>query len=329
MLRIEFWRTFAIVAVTAFSTGHALAQLSGAGSTLSRDLMSRWSQAHGARVGGVAYEAIGSSRGIEHARKGEVDFGVSDLPLTSVALSQSNLRQIPLAATAVAVIVNVPGLEGQSLRLTGDVLASIYTGKVTAWDHSMIRSINPGIKLPNAPIVPIWRADGSGQTYVFSSFLARRNGIWARSVGITQQLSNLPGRGVVGGAALVAAVRATPGAIGYEGLGAARAANLQMVMLRNAADQFVAPNEASVTEALSKARWSFDNNENAADLDASPGAGTYPMTAVIYAMVPASSANARRSLGYLVDAVQRGDGSVSAAGFVPLPGIVKTAIAAK
>jgi phosphate transport system substrate-binding protein len=329
MAGIKFGRKLAAFAFAGLSASHAFAQLSGAGSTLSRDLMSRWSQAYGPRLGGVTYEAVGSSRGIEHARKGEVDFGVSDLPLTAVALSQSNLRQLPLAATAVAVIVNVPGLEGQTLRLTGDVLASIFSGKVTAWDHSMIRGINPGIKLPATPIVPIWRADGSGQSYVFSSFLTRRNGTWARSVGISQQLSNLSGRGVVGGAALVAAVRATPGAIGYEGLGAARAANLQMASLRNASDQFVAPSEASVTEALSKARWSFDNNENAADLDASPGAGTYPMTAVIYAMIPAASTNAKKSSGYLVDAVQRGDASVSAAGFVPLPGIVKTAIAAK
>lgn len=329
MSRFQLSRRLTTAALASFMAFSSFAQLSGAGSTLSRDLMSRWSQAYGPKAGGVTYEAVGSTRGLEHARRGEVDFAVSDLPLTAVALQQSSLRQLPLAATAVTVIVNLPGLENQTLRLSGDVLASIFSGKVTNWDHSTIRGINPNVKLPNLAITPVWRADGSGQSYVLSSFLTRRNGTWARSVGITQQFSSLPGRGVVGGAALVAAVRSTPGAIGYEGLGAARAANLQMVALRNAADQFVAPNETSVTEALSKARWSFDNNENAADLDASPGAGTYPMTTVIYALIPASSANAKKSSGYLVDAVQRGDASVTAAGFVPLPGNIKTALAAK
>jgi ABC-type phosphate transport system substrate-binding protein len=84
-----------------------------------------------------------------------------------------------------------------------------------------------------------------------------------------------------------------------------------------------------VTEALSKARWSFDSPENAADLDASPGAGTYPMTAVVYAVIPNASANAKKTAAYLLDAVQRGDGAVSASGFIPLPPSVKTTLASK
>lgn len=323
-------RAAAITALFALAASfNASAQVGGAGSTLARDLMSRWSQTFGARVGGVVYEPVGSSRGIEHARRGEVDFGVSDLPLTAVALSQSNLRQLPLAATAVAVVVNLPELGNKELRLSGDVLATIFSGKVTTWDHSTIRGINPGLKLPNREITPIWRADGSGQSYVLSSFLTRRNGTWARSIGITQQFSGLPGKGVVGGAAMLAAVRATPGAIGYEGLGAARGAGLALVSLRNASDQYVSPSEATVTEAISKARWSFDIAENAADLDASPGAGTYPMSAVIYAVIPNASSNAKKASSYLIDAVQRGDAAVAASGFVALPAAVKTAISPK
>jgi phosphate transport system substrate-binding protein len=324
MLRSAAFGTFVLFAAT-----NVFGQISGAGSTLSRDLMSRWAQAQGAKAGGVTYEAVGSTRGVEHARKGEVDFGVTDVPLTTIALGQSNLRQVPLAATAVVVVVNVPEIDKQPLRLTGDILANIFTGKIATWDHSTIRSINPSLKLPSRPIVPLWRTDGSGQSYVFSSYLSRQNPAWRRAVGTTQQLAGLSGRGVVGGAAMLAALKATPGAIGYEGFAAARASGLSLASLRNASDQFVVPSDAAIGEALSKARWSFDTAENSADLDASPGAGTYPMSALIYAVIPSTGANARKTLAFLLDAVQTGDASVTATGFLPLPATAKTAIASK
>jgi phosphate transport system substrate-binding protein len=236
---------------------------------------------------------------------------------------------MPLAATAVAVMVNLPELSGQSLRLSGDILANIYSGKITAWDHSSIRAMNPGVKLSATAIVPVWRVDGSGQSYVFSSYLSRQNQTWRRATGATQQLSGLSGRSVVGGSAMLAAVKSTVGAIAYEGYGAARASGLSLVSLRNASDQFVAPSDASINEALTKARWSFNTAENAADLDASPGAGTYPMATVIYALLPPSSAGVKRATNYLLDAVQNGDASVVASGFLPLPGTAKAALTAK
>jgi phosphate transport system substrate-binding protein len=320
----------ALAAIFSLSIGASVcAQVSGAGSTLSRDLMARWGASYGTKVGGVTYEAVGSTRGVEHARRAEVDFGVTDIPLTAVGLTQSNLRQMPLAATAVAVIVNVPELSGQALRLNGDILANIYNGKITTWDHSTIRSINPGVKLPGTTIVPIWRADGSGQSYVFSSYLSRQNQTWRRATGASSQLSGLSGRSVVGGSAMLAAVKSTVGAIGYEGYGAARASGIPVASLRNASDQFVSPSENSINEALAKTRWSFGTAENAADLDASPGAGTYPMATVIYALLPPSSASVKKAASYLLDAMQNGDASVVASGFLPLPATAKTALAAK
>lgn len=160
-----FWRCkpacgALLAAILAASPSHA--QLSGAGSSLARDVLSGWATAFGAAVGGVTYEPVGSSRGVDHARAGEVDFGVSDIPLTGAALRQSSLKQIPLAASGVVVAINLPELSNQSLRLTGDILASIYTGKIEKWNHSQITSINPGVKLPDRAIVPVWRSDARG-----------------------------------------------------------------------------------------------------------------------------------------------------------------------
>jgi phosphate transport system substrate-binding protein len=304
------------------------AQLSGAGSSLARDVLAGWASAFGAVVGGVTYEPVGSSRGVEHAKAGEVDFGVSDVALTAAALRQSSLKQIPLAASAVVIAINLPELGSQSLRLTGDVLAGIYTGKIEKWNHSQIAGINPGVKLPDRAIVPIWRSDGSGQSYVFSSYLSRQNGAWRRATGTQSQLRGLSGRSVVGGASMLATIRATPGAIGYEGYAGARSAGLVLASLRNASDQFIAPSPESITEALAKARWSFDTAENSADLDASPGNASYPLAAVIYALVPSTVAAPRKNAsGFLARAVQQGDSVVTGAGFLPLPAPVKTAVA--
>jgi phosphate transport system substrate-binding protein len=314
-------------AFTIASTCYA--QLSGAGSSFARDLMTRWSTTYGASVGGVIYEAVGSSRGIEHVKANEVDFGVSDVPLTIAALRQANLKQIPLAASAVVVAINLPELDGQVLRLHGDILASIYTGKIDKWNHSQIATANPGVKLPDRAIVPLWRSDGSGQSYVFSAYLSRASVTWRRTLGTANQLKGLSGRGVVGGAVMLATLRSTPGAIGYEGVGAVRTAGLAMASLRNAADQFVAPSTSSINEALLKARWSFDNTENAADLDASAGATSYPMAAVVYALVPVTaSAQRKDATGFLVRATQQGDADVTAAGFLPLPAAAKASVAA-
>jgi phosphate transport system substrate-binding protein len=319
----------ALAAAMSLAASTSYAQLSGAGSSFARDLMTRWSATYGAGVGGVTYEAVGSTRGVEHIKAGEVDFGVSDVPLTAAGLRQASLKQIPLAASAVVVAVNVPELAGQTLRLNGDILASIYTGKIDKWNHGQIAGANPGVKLPDRPIVPLWRSDGSGQSYVFSAYLSRNNSAWRRTIGTVSQLRGLSGRSVVGGASMLASIRATPGAVGYEGFGGAQSAGLALSAVKNAADQYIAPNAASINEALTKARWAFDTAENSADLDAAAGSGSYPMAAVVYALVPAA-ANAQRkdATAYLVRAIQQGDSDVAAAGFLPLPATAKASVAA-
>lgn len=300
----------------------AQAQVTGAGSTLVRDLMSGWATQFGPASGGVAYEAQGSSAGVARATEQSIDFGVSDVPLTSAALRQAGLRQVPLAGAAVAVIVNLPELGGKPIKLNGDVLAEIYQGTITQWNHAQIVGANPGLALPNRAIVPIWRADGSGQSYVFSTYLSRGNSKWRRLVGPTNNLALTAGRSARGGQALLDAVKATPGAVGYESLGAAKKAGLPVAELLNGSGKSVAPNAASVGEALQSAQWFKDSN--AADLDGSAGLGTYPMTAVPYALIPIAPKKGRVSaLPFIQAAVAQGDALVTQGGFFPLPVVAK------
>ena len=305
----------------------AQAQVSGAGSTLVRELMTGWSTQYGSASGGVTYEAIGSSAGVARATEQSVDFGVTDVPMTAGALRQAGLRQMPLAGAAVAVVVNLPELGGKAIKLNGDILADIYQGNITSWNHSQIVGFNPGTPLPNRAIVPIWRSDGSGQSYVFSTYLSRGNPKWRRVVGATQTLNLTTGKSAKGGQAVLEAVKATPGAVGYDALGAAQKAGLGIAELLNGSGKSVAPNAASIAEALDKAQWSKD--ANAADLDGSAGPGAYPMAAVPYALVPIAVKKARNSaLPFIQAAVAQGDAQVKQVGFLPLPAVAKGLTAA-
>lgn len=315
-----------VLMLTALSF-QAQAQIIGAGSTLVRELMTGWTSQYGAASGGTSYDAVGSSAGVAKASEQSVDFGVSDVPLTAAALRQAGLRQVPLAGAAVAVVVNLPELGGKPIKLNGDILADIYMGSITQWNHSQIKAANPGLPLPNRAIVPVWRNDGSGQSYVFSTYLSRGNGKWRRVASSTSNLSLTIGKGVKGGQALLDAVKATPGAVGYDALGAAQKSGLGIAELLNSAGKSVAPNTASIAEALERAQWQKDTN--AADLDASAGTGAYPMTVVPYALVPVTLKKGRNSaLPFVQAAVAQGDALVKQAGFLPLPAVAKGLTAA-
>ncbi len=323
LLASRHQRFFVTMALAISCATPAWAQVQGAGSTLARSLMAAWAEQYGAVVGGVSYEAQGSSMGVSRATEQSVDFGVTDVAMTAVALRQAGLKQVPLAATAVAVVVNLPELAGRPLRLNADILADIYQGTITQWNHSQIAGNNPGLVLPARAIVPLWRADGSGQSFVFSTYLSRGNSKWRRLISSTSNLQLTAGKGVRGGQALIDAVKATPGGVAYESVAGARASGLPIAELQNAAAKYIAPTSAAVDQALGAANWAADNN--AADLDGSAGAGAYPMAAITYALIPAVPKTGRKSANaFFTQALTQGDAAVQKAGFNTLPATGKT-----
>ncbi len=306
-----------------FCASAAQAQISGAGATSVREVMVSWASQFSAAFGGASYEGVGSSVGVSRATEQTTDFGVTDVPVTGTVLRKAGLRQLPLVSSAVAVFVNLPELSGTAIKLNGGILADIYQGVITHWNHAIIAGANPGVTLPNKPIVPIWREDGSGQTYVLTGYLSRNSIKWKRSLSTTANLSLNVGKGVRGGQAMIDAVKATPGAIGYDILGSAKKSGLTIAQLQNAAGKSVAPSDVSIKAALGSATWSNDNN--AADLDGSEGAGTYPLTTVAYALVPlAPKAGRKNALPFLQTVVAQGDAQARLAGFEPLPAAAKS-----
>ena len=315
------------VALALLCASTAQAQVTGAGSTLMRDLMTGWATQYGSVSGGATYEAVGSSSGLAKATEQSVDFGVVDVPLTAAALRLAGLRQVPLAGAAVAVVVNLPELAGKPIKLNGAILGDIFQGSITQWNNAIIAGANPGLALPNRAITPVWRSDGSGQSYVFSTYVSRGNPGWRRAVGQANNLSLTTGVSAKGGQAVLDAVKATPGAIGYDALGAAQRSGLGIAELLNGSGKSVAPNTASISQAMERAVWNKDSN--AADLDGSAGPGAYPMAAVPYSLIPITLKKGRNNaLPFVQSAVAQGDARVTQAGFVPLPAVAKGLVSA-
>ncbi len=185
------------------STAAANAELKGAGSSLIAPLMGNWINGFEARTSGtikVVYGSVGSGAGIAAITNRTVDFGASDAPLTPEQASACNgCVQIPWALTATGMGFHLDGVK--KLNLSGPVIAGIYFGKITKWNDAKIKKLNPGVHLPGTPITPVFRSDGSGDTYAFTNYLSKVSKAWKNERGYSTAVSfpvGVGGKGNVG-----------------------------------------------------------------------------------------------------------------------------------
>src|SRR5271165_3805428 len=156
-----------------FVTGVQAQQITGAGATFPAPVYTKWGEQAKAAVGvELNYQAIGSGGGQNQILQRTVDFGASDAPMAPEKLDSGKLLQFPTVMGSVVVIVNIPGVETNQLKLTGDLLADIYDGKIAKWNDPKLTEANNGVTLPGVAIAPVYRADGSGTTYVYTSYLS-------------------------------------------------------------------------------------------------------------------------------------------------------------
>jgi phosphate transport system substrate-binding protein len=306
------------------------AQVSGNGSSFARELISTWAKGYGDTVGGVSYEPNGSAAGVDAVSKNLTDFGITDVPLTYATIARLGVKQIPLAASGVAIIANLPELGTSSINLDGRLLVAIFKGEITSWDDPKIVSLNRDLKLPKLKITPVWRKDGSGQSFVFSTYLSRNDPVWRRANGSTLTVNFEAGRAVKGGREMIEAVTTTKGAIGYDAFAGASKSGLQIAAIQNSAKKFVLPNEKSISSALQEAKWSLGATEtNEGDLDGVAGDAAYPMAAIAYALIPPKPATGKKSpAAFFVKAMAQGQAEASKAGFVLVPDNVKKSVTA-
>jgi phosphate transport system substrate-binding protein len=203
----------------------ATQRLSETGSSLMAPLFALWGPAYHAQFPQVTLGTASSSSGtgISSAAAGTTDIGASDAYLSPADVSQhANLENIPLAVAALMVVCNVPGVSTSThLKLNGKVLARIFAGQITTWNNPAVKDLNPTVTLPGTAIVLVHRADTSGSTFLFTSYLnAQDPADWSSSlIGTAVAWPRQPGEiGADGSSGIISQIRATPGAIGYVGV---------------------------------------------------------------------------------------------------------------
>src|SRR5580692_10367484 len=281
-------RTTALaIALAGFSfAAHAQTQITGAGSTFAAPIYGKWAEA-GATATGVKlnYQAIGSGAGINQINNRTVDFGASDMPVKAEDLTAHKLMQFPTVIGGVDIIVNLPGIKANELKLTGPVLADIYLGKITKWNDPEIAKINAGMKLPSLAIATVHRADGSGTTFVFTDYLSMQSAEWKSKVGSSTSVAWPNGAGGKGSDGVAATVQHIPGGIGYDESAYATQNHLTTAMMQNKSGAFVAPTMAAFAAAAASADWSKVQNF-AIDLNDQPGAASWPIESATFVLLP-------------------------------------------
>lgn len=263
----------------------AAVTVNGAGATFPYPIYSKWAKSYYEKTGvKVNYQPIGSGGGISAIKAGTVLFGGTDAPLKSAELSSAGLVQFPTVVGGVVAIVNIPGVGTGKLKLTGPVLAKIYLGQVTKWNHSSIKSLNPGLSLPSSTINVVHRSDSSGTTWIFTNYLSAVSSDWKSKVGANKSVRWPKGVGAKGNEGVASAVQRTRSSIGYVEYAYAKQARIPYTQLKNKAGRWVLPTLSSFTAAASQARWSASNGFYTLIVNMG-GSSTWPIVGATFVLV--------------------------------------------
>ena len=247
--RLVLWSACAALAPLA----QAETPITGTGATFPAKVYLQWAEDH-TRLSqqAVKYLPAGSSAGVKAVSEGTVDFGASDVPLSAAELEKRGLFQFPTLVGGIVPFVNLPGVASGELRLDAATLARIWAGSIVRWNDSAIRALNPELDLPALPIQRVVRSDGSGTTTVFVQYLRQAAPEQAAAIEPDGGRARWPGStiGADGSSKLVAAVRATPGAIGYASSDYTLRDRLTAVSLRNPRGEFVQPDLPAFRAAI-------------------------------------------------------------------------------
>lgn len=315
----------AVLASTA-SAAFAL-DVTGAGSSFAAPLYSKWAEAYQQAGGGrLNYQSVGSGAGIKQIEAKTVDFGASDMPLTDAELAAAGLVQWPTAVGGIVPVVHIAGVKSGELKLTGSVLADIYAGKIKKWNDAAITKLNPGVKLPNAQISVVHRADASGTSFGFTNYLAKVNPEWAAKYKFGVSVDWPVGVGGKGNEGVSAFVERLPNSIGYVEVAYANANHMTEVSLQNHDGKFVMPTDEDVKAAAAGADWAKSFYQILTD---QPGAKAWPITSGTFVLVHKVSDKPQQTeavLKFFDYGFSKGDKMASDLHYLPLPESVKNQI---
>ena len=311
------------VAVTA---GQASAEtlINGAGATFPYPLYSKWFSEYAKVDPSVKfnYQSIGSGGGIKQITAQTVDFGASDKFLTDAELKAApgKLIHIPTVMGAVVVIYNLPGV-AKGLKLSSEDVADIFLGKITKWNDPKIANDNPGVKLPNQPIIVVHRSDGSGTTAIFTDYLSAVSGEWKSKVGMGASVKWPVGLGGKGNEGVAGQVKTTQNTIGYVELAYAFENKLPYAFLKNKSGVFVEPSIKSTSAAAAGAAKNMPADYRVSLVN-QPGKDAYPVVGFTWLLVYEQQKNAakgKKLVEFLNWELKKGQKMASALLYAPLP----------
>jgi phosphate transport system substrate-binding protein len=316
----------ATVAAASLGVQAQAADISGAGATFPAPVYAKWAELYKAQTkNGLNYQSIGSGGGIKQIEANTVDFGASDKPLKPADLEANGLMQFPTVIGGVVPVMNLPGIRPGQVKLTGALLGDIYLGEIKTWSDPKIAAMNPGVKLPNLPITVVHRADGSGTSFIFTSYLSAKNPAWAQKVGANDSVAWPTGLGGKGNDGVAAFTKQTIGSIGYVEYAYAKQNNMTYALMQNHDGKFVSPTAAAFAASAAGADWPKAQGNYLLLID-QPGANSWPISGATFILMHTKQdkpENAKEALMFYDWAYKNGNPAAQQLDYVPLPDAVK------
>ena len=276
--------TIAIAMVSCGNTTNGVRkaqELSGAGATFPLPfynvVFENFSQVNGDVV---AYGGIGSGGGVRNLRDKIVDFAGSDAFLTDKEMAEmAPVVHVPTCMGAVVVAYNLDDVK--ELKLTGDVVADIFAGEIKMWNDERLATLNPDVTLPAEAIIPVFRSDGSGTTFVFTDYLTKVSPMWKEKFGAGKSVNFPSGQAAKGNPGVASVISQTKNSIGYVGSEYAFAQKIPYARIQNARGEFVLPSSATISAAAS-GTIPADTRTSITNADA---AGAYPISTFTWMII--------------------------------------------
>lgn len=283
----------AVGVAASFSVAHA-ADITGAGATFPFPIYAKWAEAYKKATGtGLNYQSIGSGGGIKQIKAKTVDFGASDMPLKLEELDAEGLTQFPAVIGGVVPVVNLDGVAPGAMKMTGEVLAGIYMGKITKWNAAEIVALNPGVKLPAEDITVVHRSDGSGTTFLWTDYLSKVSAEFKTAVGSATAVKWPVGMGGKGNEGVAANVQRIKNSIGYVEYAFVKRNKMIHTQLKNADGVYVGPDDENFKAAAANADWAKAPGMYLV-LTNQPGKASWPVTGASFILMHKSQADAEK-----------------------------------
>jgi phosphate transport system substrate-binding protein len=310
--------------------------LTGAGATFPYPIYYKWFSDYAASSGvKINYQSIGSGGGIKQLQEGTVDFGASDAPMSDsdmVRAKGGKVLHFPTVLGADVITYNLPGVTAP-LRLTGELISSIFRGDIKKWNDPRLASINPGTKLPSQDVLVVHRSEGSGTTFIFTDYLTTVSPAWAKGPGRGKDVQWPVGLGGKGNEGVAGQVKQTPGSVGYVELAYAKQNQLPAALVQNGNGKFVEPTIASISAAAEGAisKLGPDTDYRLSVVNAS-GDDSYPISSMTWLLVYERQPDAvkgKKLVDFLRWMYTTGQQSAASLDYAPLPASLAERLAAR